>query len=69
VQEGDIPVFSGGDQGGSPPETAQVNISVGSSSYTTGFPDDDTVNVITYVSNGNSALIVGAAAFYLSLTC
>lgn len=69
AQEGDIPLFSGGSQGGSPPETAQVVIGDGSGSYTTGFPEDDTVNITTYVSNGNNAPLVGAAAFYLTVTC
>jgi len=69
AQEGDIPLFSGGSQGGSPPETANVTIDDGSGSYTTGFPEDDTVDVITYVSNGNNAPVVGAAAFYLTVTC
>lgn len=69
AQEGDLPVFSGGSEGSSPPEPAQVVISEGSGSYTSGFPEDDTVNVITYVSSGSNPPTVGAAAFYLTVTC
>jgi hypothetical protein len=70
AQEGSIPAFSGGSIGSSPPETPDVIISDGSSTYTTGFPEDDTVNVRTYLyTDDTHAPTVGDTPFYLTVTC